>query len=179
MTASLWLAISASAAMGDEPEKIAAWLHEMRFGILAHDVDKLWSGTSVESGIDFNTEVIFAHPSLAILKGDIRPNIGVSINSQGDTSKLYAGFLWEIEGRTGLFFDTGLGLALHNGELNSDKSDRKQLGSRVLFRIPIEFGYSFNDHHRIVVTFDHVSNAYLASPNEGLDTLGLRYCYRF
>jgi hypothetical protein len=30
-----------------------------------------------------------------------------------------------------------------------------------------------------LVTFDHISNAELASPNEGLDTLGVRYGYRF
>jgi hypothetical protein len=27
--------------------------------------------------------------------------------------------------------------------------------------------------------FDHISNAYLASPNEGMDTLGVRYGYQF
>jgi hypothetical protein len=27
--------------------------------------------------------------------------------------------------------------------------------------------------------FDHVSNAYLAEPNDGLDTIGIRYIYRF
>ena len=179
VTITLWMAFSAPVVSGGEPDATVAWFHEMRIGILAHDVDNLWSGTSVESGFDFNAEIIFARPTLAILKGDIRPNLGASINSQGYTSKLYGGFLWEIEGRTGIFFDTGLGLAVHNGELRTDKDDRKQLGSRVLFRVPIEFGYSFNDHHRIVITFDHVSNAYLASPNEGMDTLGLRYSYRF
>ena len=179
LTASVWMAVWSSAAMGDEPNSAFAWLHEMRFGILAHDVDNLWSGTSVENGVDFNAEIIFARPGLTILKGNIRPNIGASINSQGYTSKLYGGFLWEIEGRSGFFFDSGLGLAIHNGELKTDRNDQKQLGSRILFRVPIEFGYSFNDHHRIALTFDHVSNAYLASPNEGMDTLGLRYCYRF
>jgi hypothetical protein len=27
--------------------------------------------------------------------------------------------------------------------------------------------------------FDHVSNAYLASPNEGMDTVGVRYGFQF
>jgi lipid A 3-O-deacylase len=29
------------------------------------------------------------------------------------------------------------------------------------------------------ILFDHVSNAYLANPNEGMDTLGIVYGYRF
>jgi lipid A 3-O-deacylase len=49
----------------------------------------------------------------------------------------------------------------------------------VLFRIPIEVGYSITAHHRLMLGFDHVSNAGLASENEGLDTLGVRYGYRF
>jgi hypothetical protein len=178
----IWLMISPWAVMGTEPKPntdVADWFYEVRIGILAHDVDNLWSGTSVEDGIDLNAELIFARPGIAVFSGNIRPNIGVSVNSQGATSKLYAGILWEIEGRTGLFFDIGLGLALHNGELQTENPDRKQLGSRVLFRVPIEFGYALSEHHRIAVSFDHISNAYLANPNEGMDTLGVRYCYRF
>ena len=178
----IWAVLSPSAVSGDESAHktgVAGWLYEVRMGILAHDVDNLWSGTSVEEGIDLNAELIFARPGVAVLNGKIRPNMGASINSRGDTSKLYAGILWEIEGRTGLFFDIGLGLAVHDGELKTEDPDRKQLGSRVLFRVPIEFGYALKAHHRIVISFDHISNAYLAEPNEGLDTLGLRYCYRF
>ena len=72
----------------------------------------------------------------------------------------------------------GLGLAAHDGKLeNSD--DKKELGSRILFRIPIEIGLLFTLHQGVSIMFDHVSNAYLADPNEGLDTVGLRYTYRF
>ena len=50
---------------------------------------------------------------------------------------------------------------------------------RILFRIPIEMGLLFTRHQGVSIRFDHVSNAYLADPNEGLDTIGLRYTYRF
>jgi hypothetical protein len=30
-----------------------------------------------------------------------------------------------------------------------------------------------------MILFDHVSNAYLESPNDGMDTLGIVYGYRF
>lgn len=77
------------------------------------------------------------------------------------------------------FFNTGAGLALHDGDLDRDESNEKQLGSRLLFRIPFEVGLSWGGRHRLSLMFDHVSNAYLASPNEGLDTLGLRYGFQF
>ena len=75
--------------------------------------------------------------------------------------------------------DVGLGAAVHDGKLDTRDDDKKSLGSRVLFRIPIEIGYALNNRHRISILFDHVSNGYLANPNEGLDTFGLRYGYKF
>jgi len=77
------------------------------------------------------------------------------------------------------FANSGIGLAVHDGDLDSDDRDKKQLGSKLLFRIPIEIGISFGEHHRLSVMFDHISNAYLASPNEGLDTIGIRYGLQF
>jgi hypothetical protein len=105
--------------------------------------------------------------------------VGASLNTRGDTSKIYGGFLLQWEPDSAFFFSTGLDLALHDGRLDTDSADRKSLGSRVLFRIPIEIGYALNRRHRIILAFDHISNAYLASPNEGMDTLGLVYGYRF
>ena len=73
----------------------------------------------------------------------------------------------------------GLGLTVHNGSLESTDDKQKELGSRVLFRIPFEIGLMRYGNHGLSIMFDHVSNAYLADPNEGLDTLGIRYAYRF
>lgn len=153
------------------------FVSELRGGVLAHDVDDLWSGFRRESGVDFNAEIIFFRPGLDVLWGKLRPNLGVSINDDGDTSKAYAGALWELEG-WGFLFDAALGAAIHDGRLDSRRHDRKRLGSRVLFRTGFDIGYGFGPH-RLMVTFDHISNAGLASPNDGLDTLGARYGYRF
>ena len=111
--------------------------------------------------------------------GTVHPNFGLSVNDRGDTSKLYAGVLWEFEMKSGLFLNLGVGAAVHNGESETSEEDKKELGSRVLFRIPIELGYALTKRHAVSIMFDHVSNASLADPNEGLDTLGLRYGYRF
>ena len=154
------------------------WLHGFSLGILAHDVP-LWSRSRLEGGIDFNAEVIFKWPDFSLFSGKFRPNLGFSLNNQGDTNTLYSGLLWEFNRPSGFFFNVGLGLAIHDGELEPRYNDKKALGSRVLFRIPVEIGILFAKHHGLSILFFHVSNAYLADPNEGLDSLGLRYSYRF
>jgi hypothetical protein len=169
-------------AKGGEPvqeKNNSDWLYEVRVGVLAHDVDDLWSGSRKEDGVDINAEIIFGRPSFSILSGTVRPNFGLSINTFGDTSKLYSGLVWEFKMKSGLFLNLGVGAAIHDGELETRREDKKELGSRVLFRIPIEIGHTFRERHRVSIAFDHLSNANLADPNEGLDTLGLLYGYRF
>ena len=153
------------------------WLYEIRTGIIAHDVP-VWSRSRQEEGVDFNAEFIFGFPDYQLFSGIVRTNLGFSLNSQGGTSKIYSGLLWEYIWDSGIFLNLGLGLAMHNGELDNS-ADNKKLGSRILFRIPIEIGLLFAGHQGVSILFDHVSNAYLAEPNEGLDTIGLRYTYRF
>jgi len=142
-------------------------------------VGGLWSHSRAEGGVDINAEIVFKKPSVEIWQEIIRPNLGVSINSQGDTSKAYGGLLWEFLFDNGYFVNSGVGLAVHDGQLESKDSNKKQLGSRVLFRIPIEFGFTISERHRISILFDHMSNAYLANPNEGMDTIGVRYGFQF
>ena len=125
-----------------------------------------------------NLEAIFS-PHIQVLGGTIRPALGGSINTVGDTSKLYAGMRWQYEHSSGLFAGIGLGGAIHDGKLHLHQSDRKALGSRVLFHIPVELGYRFTAKASLSVFFDHVSNANLADANEGMDTLGGRLGYRF
>jgi lipid A 3-O-deacylase len=165
----------------DSPEKAFATgiLYGIRIGLLAHDVGGLWSHSRAEAGVDVNAEIVIDQPHLKLWQGLILPNFGVSINSQHDTSKVYGGLLWEFEFDNGFFVNSGGGLAVHNGHLESDDPNNKQLGSRVLFRVPIEFGFTVQERHRISILFDHMSNAYLANPNEGMDTIGVRYGFQF
>ena len=103
----------------------------IRLGVLAHDMDDLWSGTRKEGGVDLNTEIIFSRPSFSLLSGDIRPNLGASINTQGDTSKVYGGILWEFETKSGIFLNLGIGAAIHDGKTDTDREDKKSLGSVI------------------------------------------------
>ena len=159
------------------------FVREWRFGVAAHDVDGLWSGASKEKGPDLCAEMVFNRSLFDSLFDsidiDIYPNAGISINTRGDTSKVFGGFRLEWQALPCLLFSTGLGLALHNGKRDTDVDDRKSLGSQVLFRVPIELGWVLSPHYRLVLAFDHISNAYLFSPNQGMDTLGLMVGYRF
>ena len=168
-----------SVARADDADGGGRLVHEWRFGVSMHDLDGLWSGFKEEEGTDFGLEVIFEPELFTLWSGVARPNLGVSINNQGDTSKVYAGFLWTRTTDSGWFFSLGLDLAAHNGSTETDRPGRKQLGSHVLLRIPIEAGYDFKNNHRVALVFDHISNAWLFDENEGLDTLGLFYSYRY
>lgn len=179
----IWLTsgLTSPAASEESADKnvVSSFVYGYRIGLLAHDVDNLWSGSSAEGGFDVNAEIVFKKPGLFLWRGGILPNLGVTLNNQGDTNTLYGGFIWEFVSKTGIFFSTGLGLAVHNGELETDDDQKKALGSRVLFRIPFEIGVTIGLRHRISVLFAHISNAYLADPNQGLDVLGVRYGIQF
>ena len=151
---------------------------EFRGGVLAHEVPGLWSGFRLESGVDINAELLFGS-GFPILGGTIRPAIGATVNTAGDTNKAYVDARWEIEGPSGIFLGLGLGAAVHDGLLDPTDPDRKALGSRVLFHIPIEIGWRFDERNSISVYFEHISNGFLADSNEGLDSIGVRYGYRF
>jgi len=154
-------------------------IREIRCGVAVHDVDGLWSGSSKEKGPDVHVEAIFDRPLFRLFSAGAYPDVGASVNTHGDTSKIFGGLLLQWEPSGPFFFSTGLGLALHNGKRDTASPDRKSLGSRVLFRVPVEIGYAITRRHRIMMLFDHVSNADLAHPNEGMDTLGIVYGYRF
>lgn len=153
-------------------------VHEIRLGVLIHDVG-VWSGVSRESGTDLNAELQFS-PSVQLLGGTLRPILGITLNNSGDTSKIYGGGNVQYIWRNSYFLEFGAGLTAHNGEIdNSELTDKNLLGSPICFRIVFEAGLTVANHHRLSLMFDHISNGYLADPNEGLDTFGIRYGYLF
>lgn len=135
------LSCSVISPVADADERIIPpWLHEVKIGVLHHDTGGLWSGFRRESGVDVNLEAIFS-PHVQVLGGFIRPAFGGSVNTAGDTSKLYSGIRWQYDHASGIFAGVGVGGAIHNGKLHLQENDRKALGSRILFHIPIEIGY--------------------------------------
>lgn len=178
MGASL-IALAVALAITAEPLIAGGLVDEVKIGVLAHDVPYLWSNFRAEpASADINIEVLFT-PAVSFLGGSIRPAIGGTINTVGATSHAYIDARWQYETASRIFFGLGIGAAVHNGHTQLDDWDRKALGSRLLFHFPIEVGYRLDAHNSVSAYFEHISNGYTVSPNEGLDRLGIRYGYRF
>lgn len=162
-----------------EPTLADGLFHELKFGVLDHDTPNLWSGFRAEpDSIALNFEALFS-PYLAFFGGTVRPALGASINTEGETSNVYLDARYQYEFQNGFFVGLGVGGTVHDGQLELKDWDQKALGSRVLFHIPLEIGYRIDTHNSISAYFEHMSNAYTVDPNEGLDRLGVRYGYRF
>jgi lipid A 3-O-deacylase len=153
------------------------FIAEIRGGVLAHNATDWYDDPRGEDGLDGNLEILFA-PARPFLGGAIRPALGGTVSVAGHTNLAYADLRYERETSGGIFFGFGLGAAVHDGPLD-DRRDRKALGSRVLFHVPLELGWRWDRHHSVSLYFEHVSNAGLAAENEGMDNLGMRYGYRF
>ncbi|WP_088346973.1 MULTISPECIES: acyloxyacyl hydrolase [Rhodomicrobium] len=152
---------------------------EIKIGILDHDTPDLWSGFRREQeSVDINVEAILS-PSAAFFGGTLRPAVGATINTEGDTSHAYIDARWQYETASGIFFGLGVGAAIHDGNLDASDPDKKALGSRLLFHIPAELGFRVDEQNSVSLYFEHTSNAYTQDENEGMDRLGVRYGYRF
>lgn len=177
LVSALLATAGAGPALAGEP--LGGFISELKIGALWHDPGDLWSGFRREpESVDINVEALLT-PSVAFLGGRIRPAIGGSINTDGGTSKGYIDARWEIETPSGIFFALGLGAAIHDGNIDPIDPGKKALGSRVLFHIPAEIGWRFDGHNSVSLYFEHISNGYTQDSNEGLDSLGARYGYKF
>lgn len=161
------------------PAAAQSLIEEVKLGVLWHDAPELWSGFRLErEGVDINAEVMF-RPVLPLPVGSIRPVVGGTVSTRGDTSHAYAGLRWQAELGAGFYLGVGLGGAVHDGHTLPDSWQHKALGSRVLFHIPAEIGFRLDRHNSLSVYFEHTSNASIARYNEGMDRIGLRYGFRF
>ena len=152
-------------------------LHSIVGGVLSHDRGLFSS--RIEEGIDLNAEIQFralqADYWSAI--GSPRPHVGVTVNTAGDTSLGYTGLTWSWDVTDDIFLAGAFGVVVHNGELESDSPDRRDFGSRFLFRFGVEVGYRLAARHGISLFADHASHARLLDNenNDGLETVGVRY----
>jgi len=152
-------------------------IDEARLGLLAHDIGLF--DHHREHGVDVNGELLFASPGILAAVGAPHPNLGVSVNTAGDTDYAYFGLAWSGMLWGPLFGSLGLGGAVHDGELNPTPDHRKALGSRILFHEQLELGYRFTNAFGVSAFLDHISNANLAHHNQGLTNLGMRAAFFF
>lgn len=171
------LAVLVGSAVAPNARAADDFISEYKFGVLLHDAGLF--GNRKEHGIDGNFEVLFESPRFLGWLGAPRPHLGMEISSAEQTNKAYFGLSWSWVFWNNWYAGFSLGGAVHDGFLATTQTDRKELGTRFLFRESIEAGYIFAQRHSISLLFDHVSNAKLGKNNDGMDSFGLRYGYRF
>lgn len=179
VTILLAVAIVHPAVAADQRERFWGILSEARFGLLWHDPGVF--GSNREVGADINAEILFVSPRFLEIVWSPRPHLGMSVNTAGATSQLYGGLTWGWTFWDPFFLEGSFGFSVHNGKLNVPEHvrDRKSLGCRVLFRESVSLGVYLGKHHSLSAMLDHISNARLCNRNDGLDTVGVRYGYRF
>ena len=161
----------------EPPKKDPGYLYAIRGGVLIHDINIL--GHSEESGADFNLEALFVSPDWLEWLWAPHPHLGIAIHSQDDTNQIYSGLTWEKVFSNNFFINLSLGLTLHDGIRKTSEHNEKELGSDLLFREALEFGYQIKQHQSLSIFFFHISNAGIYSENDGMNHLGLRYGYTF
>ena len=180
----LWVSLASALAA---PHRAAALeLSEIRLGVWSNDVAFTGrSGLSFpnpfrhrrEGGANLNVELLLVSPGILHVIGAPRPRAGVSINTSGATNDVYVDLDWRYDFRFGLFGEAGLGGLWHDGELR-DAPGRSELGSRFLFHESLELGWRLRDRYDLSLAWEHMSNASLARPNQGIDRFGLRLGWR-
>jgi hypothetical protein len=155
------------------------YITEVKAGLLYHDAGVF--GKHEERGADIDGEVRFLPSELLSFIGSPRPHLGFHANTAGDTSQFFGGITWEWFLLDALFADFSVGLSLNNDNgLTTDKPHTKELGSPILARFSGEIGWNFSGPHSISIIVDHVSQGTVINKeNEGMDSLGVRYGYRF
>ena len=162
------------------PQAVGQPSVELRVGALLHN-RKLSLKPRAEEGMDVNLEALLPSPDATIfdMAWSPRPHIGISVNTDGGTSALYGGLTWRLLEYGAVALDGSFGAALHNGKLDAHNQGREDLGSRGLFRMSAELSGKFRSRHGFSLFVDHMSNAGLATENDGITNAGIRYLRRF
>ena len=150
---------------------------EIRGGALAHDVG--FFGSHKEEGADINAEILFSSPGFLKYIWAPRPHIGATYNLWGQTSQVYTGITWNYNFTKHIFGEFSFGPSLNNGHKDKSQENWKDLGFPILFRESLSLGIQFTRHSDVSIFLDHISNAGFASFNGGMETVGVRYGYRF
>lgn len=167
--------------------------NEFKFGVFQHDA-KFLGGR--EKGVDISPELIFQSPVSDVWASTVpaylrwmvqpRPTFGAEANTAGSTNQYWFGatWSWQLFGNVfqpddGIIFSFFFGPSFNDGLVVSNQSDRKSLGSNILFREAGELGYAFAPGFQISAYIDHVSNGGLAKQNQSINDVGLRLGIRF
>jgi hypothetical protein len=145
---------------------------------MAHSIN----ANNGEGGADLNLELLFRRPGgrydNPLLDFALRPrvHVGASVNTQGDTSQLYAGLSWDAQLMPRLSLELTFGGALHDGPTGGGLDD--SYGCSLNFRESASLGYALDERWTVYGTISHMSNADLCDNNTGLTSAGVRLGYK-
>ena len=126
-----------------------------------------------ENNVGVNAELIFPE---SYTRFELRPHVGVNINTTGYTSAIYTGMLVSRKYAEKYLLEASLGFSMHNGRIKRSQARKgRVLGSRLLFRESLSLGYFYNKSDTVSLFIDHISNANIAPPNHGITNLGVRF----
>ncbi|MCB9992362.1 MAG: acyloxyacyl hydrolase [Hyphomicrobiaceae bacterium] len=164
----------------DQPVRAPAL--EVRSGPFAHDVYEgflpviawRWKGFSRPEDEQFGLSAALPGGAASFL-GSPRIDAGATFNTKGyeDQAHLAAGWRSYFFGSP-LFVEATVGGGLHDGHLLDAEKPSRNMGCRINFYEALSFGVTFSTGWSLALSYEHMSNADLCPPNEGLSNMGLR-----
>lgn len=170
-----------------DPNPLAGVVDELRFGLHAHDVHHAalpflvqeWRLNQVE---DVSFDILFTSPDLDAFRwvGSPRPEIGATVNLDGQDSLIHANLTWQLPVfDTPFYLEAGLGGAVHNGALTGAAPGRKNFGCTLNFYERWGVGAHIGENATATLTYEHTSNNGWCQQNDGLSNVGLRLGWKF
>jgi hypothetical protein len=152
---------------------------EIRVGAAYHGYASAESGT-----VDVSVDALLPAFDLGKpLSGDafsLHPEIGVDLNTQGKTNAAFAGFAAVVRLPANFKIEADLGGSVNDGKKTSESgSGRSELGCNALFREAFGIGYQITSDVSVMAFAEHMSNANLCLPNNGITNFGLKLGYAF
>ncbi|MBO6716380.1 MAG: acyloxyacyl hydrolase [Rhizobiaceae bacterium] len=152
---------------------------EMRFGGALYDLGLLTRPVRV-TGAALNGEFLFASPEFLDSIGAPRPYVGIDVGiAPSPIHFIYAGLAWDYHFTQRFYVSGSVGGAIHTAANLVNPPTQRALGSRVLFHLGLAIGFDITPNLTGQIYTNHFSNAGLANPNEGHDSSGVRFGFRF
>ena len=171
------------------PEPFAGIVDEIRIGISAHDVDYAalpfrFSDYKLNQIEDLTFDVLFTSPDIDVFRwiGSPRPDLGATINLDGQDSLLHLGLTWHLPVfDTPFYLEGTFGAAANNGYLTGspDPTRFANFGCRVNFYERYGIGANLSENVTATVTYEHTSNNGWCQENQGLSNFGVRMGWKF
>ncbi|MCB1517917.1 MAG: acyloxyacyl hydrolase [Hyphomicrobiaceae bacterium] len=167
---------------GPQPLPSKAPALEIRTGPFAHDVyegflpvlARRWKGFSRPEDEQFGLSAALPDGALGLL-GSPRIDTGGTFNTKGYENQAHLAASWRgyLFGSP-LFVEGTFGGGLHDGHLLDGQKPDRNMGCRINFYESLSVGVTFWNGWSLAISYEHMSNADLCPPNEGLSNMGFR-----